>query len=206
MAVSVVQTGCTVLTQSVAVLLHLPSSYLSFALFSPSFSPTNREIKLRKKQKNKTPQTFNFYGNVSVLVSTLNRGGKLKYLFSLSPWEKKVVKTLCSEWMKCFVVNSFGISFSVELDCAQMRWSHSWGACWVKPELSIYSGQISTSLWAWSLGSFNSFIETYTMSYFFSCRQRLISCKGGRLLRGGETLKKRQGCQSESILKAGSRP
>lgn len=77
----------------------------------------------------------------------------------------------------------------------------------MKPELSIYSGQMSKSLWARSLGCFfNSFIETYTMNCFLPWGQGLISCKGGELLRGvrpwrkGKNVKVNQSCKLDPDL------
>lgn len=212
MAVSIVQTGCTVLTQSFAVLFQLPSPYLSSALLAPSFSPTNREIKLRKPRKTKN-SNLQFLGKSFSTCFHPELGWKDEISLLPFPMGKKVVKTLCSEWMKHFVVNHFGNNFSVELDCAQGRWSHSWGSCSVKPELSIYSGQMSKSLWARSLGCFfNSFIETYTMSYFLPWGQELISCKGGELLRGvrpwrkGKNVKVNQSCKLDPDLRSPAHP
>lgn len=53
--------------------------------------------------------------------------------------KKRVLKTLCSEQTKHFIVNHFGIHlihlhFCIELDCSQERWTHSWGSRCVKPE------------------------------------------------------------------------
>lgn len=100
--------------------------------------------------------------------------------------------------MKHFIVNHFGIHlihlhFCIELDCSQGRWTRSWGACCVKPEHVFSSDNLrSCGLDPNLRSSFNSCIETYTMSYFLPARQGLTSCMGGELLRGGETLRKRQ--------------
>lgn len=144
MPVSIVQTGWTALTQSFIIFFQLLLLYLSFTLFSPSFSPTNREINLRKSQKNKKPKPL-ISGEMFQYLFPLWTGLETSNLCSPSPHGKKIVQTLCSEWMKHFVVNNFGTNFWVQLDCAQGasrawgRWSHSWEACWVKPEMSIYS-------------------------------------------------------------------
>lgn len=111
MAISAVQTGCTVLRQSFAVLFQFPWLYLSSVLFSPSFSPTSREIKLRKHRNPKSPNPSNFDEIFQYLFPSYTEVESWNTSSPSPHGRKEVVKTLCSEWMK----HSIGINFSVEL-------------------------------------------------------------------------------------------
>lgn len=112
-----------VLTLSFVLLFQLPSPYLSSAAFSPSFSPTGGKVKLRKKQTNKKPQS-NTSGEVFQCLFCLEVCLIVKISLLPLPMGNKILRTLCSQWMKHLAVNHVGINFSVELVCAQGTWLH----------------------------------------------------------------------------------
>lgn len=115
-----------VLTQSFLLLFQLPSPHLCSAAFSPSFSPADGKIKLRKKKtrKKQKPQPITS-GEVFQCLFWPELWLIVKISLLPLPMGTEILRTLCSQQMKHLVVNHVGIYFRVKLVCAQGRWLHS---------------------------------------------------------------------------------